>query len=161
MSEVIRVGIADMNTCASPDKITTIGLGSCVGIVLYERTKSVAGLVHIMLPDSTKIRQNQNKLKFADTGIAALIEELEKKGLCRDRMLAKIAGGAKMFNFSSDYVAGNIGEKNVQAVREVLEQYRILIVSEDVGLNYGRTIIFDPDTKDLTVVKAGKQTRII
>lgn len=161
MSEVIRVGIADMNTCEAPDKITTIGLGSCVGIVLYERTKSVAGLVHIMLPDSTKIRQNQNKLKFADTGIAMLVEELEKKGLARQRMLAKIAGGAKMFQFSSNYVVGNIGEKNVEAVREVLKQYQIRIVSEDVGLNYGRTIIFDPETKDLTVVKAGKQTRII
>lgn len=161
MSEVIRVGIADMNTCEAPDKITTIGLGSCVGIVLYERTKSVAGLVHIMLPDSTKIRQNQNKLKFADTGIAMLVDELEKKGLARQRMLAKIAGGAKMFQFSSNYVVGNIGEKNVEAVREVLKQYQIRIVSEDVGLNYGRTIIFDPETKDLTVVKAGKQTRII
>ena len=161
MSEVIRVGIADMNTCEAPDKITTIGLGSCVGIVLYERTKSVAGLVHIMLPDSTKIRQNQNKLKFADTGIAMLVEELEKKGLARQRMLAKIAGGAKMFQFSSNYIVGNIGEKNVEAVREVLKQYQIRIISEDVGLNYGRTIIFDPETKDLTVVKAGKQTRII
>ena len=63
MNDVIRVGIADMNTCMAGDTITTIGLGSCVGIVLYERTKNIAGLVHIMLPDSTKIRQNQNKLK--------------------------------------------------------------------------------------------------
>ena len=118
MNDVIRVGIADMNTCMAGDTITTIGLGSCVGIVLYERTKNIAGLVHIMLPDSTKIRQNQNKLKFADTGIQALVEELEK-------------------------------------------QYGIKIVSEDVGLNYGRTIVFDPVTKDLTVVTAGKQTHII
>ena len=80
MNDVIRVGIADMNTCMAGDTITTIGLGSCVGIVLYERTKNIAGLVHIMLPDSTKIRQNQNKLKFADTGIQALVEELEKAG---------------------------------------------------------------------------------
>ena len=149
MNDVIRVGIADMNTCMAGDTITTIGLGSCVGIVLYERTKNIAGLVHIMLPDSTKIRQNQNKLKFADTGIQALVEELEKQGLSRKNMIAKIAGGAK------------IGEKNVEAVREVLKQYGIKIVSEDVGLNYGRTIVFDPVTKDLTVVTAGKQTHII
>lgn len=70
-----------------------------MGIVLYERTKNIAGLVHIMLPDSTKIRQNQNKLKFADTGIQALVEELEKQGLSRKNMIAKIAGGAKMFSF--------------------------------------------------------------
>lgn len=161
MSEVIRVGIADMNTCVAPDTISTIGLGSCVGIVLYERTKNIAGLVHIMLPDSTKIRQNQNKLKFADTGIAELISTLEKKGLNRNAMVAKIAGGAKMFQFSSDYAMGNIGEKNVEAVRTALQQYGIRIVSEDVGLNYGRTIIFDPASKDLTVVTAGKKMHII
>ena len=62
MGETIRVGIADMKTCSAPDKITTIGLGSCIGIVLYDETKKKAGLVHIMLPDSTKIKQNQNKL---------------------------------------------------------------------------------------------------
>ena len=161
MSEVIRVGIADMNTCEAPDSITTIGLGSCVGIVLYEQNKKIAGLVHIMLPDSTKIRQNQNKLKFADTGIAMLIDELEHKGLDRGRMLAKIAGGAKMFQFSSNYIVGNIGEKNVEAVREVLRRYNIRIVAEDVGLDYGRTIIFNPETKNLSVVKAGRQTHII
>ena len=161
MSEVIRVGIADMNTCVAPDTISTIGLGSCVGIVLYERTKNIAGLVHIMLPDSTKIRQNQNKLKFADTGIAELISALEKKGLNRNSMVAKIAGGAKMFQFSSDYAMGNIGEKNVDAVRTALQQYGIRIVSEDVGLNYGRTIIFDPASKNLTVVTAGKKMHII
>ncbi|MBQ8412366.1 MAG: chemotaxis protein CheD, partial [Lachnospiraceae bacterium] len=73
MSETIRVGIADMNICQSPDKITTIGLGSCIGAVLYDSSTKTAGLVHIMLPDSTKIKQNQNKMKFADTGVQLLV----------------------------------------------------------------------------------------
>ena len=161
MSEVIKVGMADLNVCKAPDVITTLGLGSCIGLVLYDPVTKVGGMGHYMLPDSTKIRQNQNKLKFADTGIQALVEELEKQGLSRKNMIAKIAGGAKMFQFSSDTAMGNIGEKNVEAVREVLKQYGIKIVSEDVGLNYGRTIVFDPVTKDLTVVTAGKQTHII
>ena len=161
MAKMIKVGMADLNICHTPDAITTLGLGSCVGVALYDKTTKIAGLVHVMLPDSTKIRQNQNKLKFADTGIQALVEELEKQGLSRKNMIAKIAGGAKMFQFSSDTAMGNIGEKNVEAVREVLKQYGIKIVSEDVGLNYGRTIVFDPVTKDLTVVTAGKQTHII
>lgn len=161
MSSVIRVGIADMNVCQAPDRITTLGLGSCVGIVLYENNKDIAGLVHIMLPDSTKIRQNQNKLKFADTGIDLLIEKLESMGLSRTNMKAKIAGGAKMFQFSTNSEIGSIGDKNVRAVREKLDSLRIKIVSEDVGLNYGRTIVFDPVSKELTVSKAGKQTTII
>ncbi|MGN0151365.1 MAG: chemotaxis protein CheD [Wujia sp.] len=161
MGETIRVGIADMKTCSAPDKITTIGLGSCIGIVLYDETKKKAGLVHIMLPDSTKIKQNQNKLKFADTGIDQLIGELEKEGVNKASLRAKIAGGARMFNFSSSTEAGSVGDKNIAAVREQLKKNGIRIVSEDVGLNYGRTIIFDPETSELTVIKAGKQKNVI
>ena len=161
MSETIRVGIADMNICSAPDKITTIGLGSCVGVVLYDAKSKVAGLVHVMLPDSTKINNNQNKMKFADSGVKLLLETLEAKGISRTSLKAKIAGGAKMFNFSSSSDLGSIGDKNVEAVRTVLKSFNIKIVSEDVGLNYGRTIVFDPETTDLVVIKAGKQQNVI
>ncbi len=162
MGNTIKVGIADMNICKAPDKITTIGLGSCVGAVLYDSKTKIAGLVHVMLPDSTKIKNNQNKMKFADTGIELLVEKLESMGVKRSSLKAKIAGGAKMFSFSSASTdIGNIGERNVEAVREKLKSYNIKIVGEDVGLNYGRTIVFDPETNELSVVKAGKQVTII
>lgn len=161
MSETIRVGIADMNICKAPDKITTIGLGSCIGVVLYDSRKKVAGLVHIMLPDSTKIKQNQNKLKFADSGIKILVDELKDMGIDKNSLKAKIAGGAKMFSFSASSEMGSIGDKNIAAVRDVLKELGIKLVSEDVGLNYGRTIVFDPETEELTVIKAGKQTNVI
>ncbi|MGN0436354.1 MAG: chemotaxis protein CheD [Wujia sp.] len=161
MSETIRVGIADMNICKAPDKITTIGLGSCIGVVLYDSKKKVAGLVHIMLPDSTKIKQNQNKLKFADSGIKMLIEELKANGIEKESLKAKIAGGAQMFSFSASSDMGSIGEKNIAAVRTILKELGIKLVSEDVGLNYGRTIVFDPETDELTIIKAGKQTNVI
>lgn len=161
MSDTIRVGIADMGICRAPDRITTIGLGSCIGVVLYDPCAKICGLVHIMLPDSTKIKNNQNKLKFADTGVNCLLDELEKNGVARGSLKAKIAGGAKMFEFSSATDLGSIGEKNIEAVRETLKSLGIRIVSEDVGLNYGRTIVFDPETAELTIIKAGKQTNII
>lgn len=162
MANVIRVGIADMNICKYPDMITTIGLGSCVGVVLFDKASKIAGLVHIMLPDSTKIKQNQNKMKFADTGIDCLVDELAKKGVKPTNLKAKIAGGAKMFDFTSaDSELGSIGEKNVKAVKAKLESLNISIIAEDVGLNYGRTITFNPDTCELTVSKAGKQFKII
>lgn len=162
MSNTVRVGIADMNVCKAPDKITTIGLGSCIGAVLYDSKTKVAGLVHVMLPDSTKIKNNQNKMKFADTGIELLIDKLENMGIKRTNLKAKIAGGAKMFSFSTTSSdIGNIGDRNIEAVRAKLKAYNIKIVSEDVGLNYGRTIIFDPETEELSVIKAGKQISII
>jgi chemotaxis protein CheD len=161
MSDIIRVGIADMNICRAPNKITTVGLGSCVGVAIYSINSDIAGLIHIMLPDSTKIKQNQNRLKFADTGIDDLVARLEKEGLHRYEMLAKIAGGAKMFDMPVTSPMGAIGDKNVEAVRAKLRELKIKIKSEDVGLNYGRTVVFDPKTKEMTVVKAGRQSTVI
>lgn len=163
MASSIIVGIADMKICKAPETITTLGLGSCIGIVLYDRAAKVAGLVHIMLPDSTKIKQNQNKLKFADTGIDALVEKLQSMGISRFSLKAKIAGGAKMFEFSSGVSdLGSIGDKNIMAVKNKLKSLGIAIMAEDVGLNYGRTIVFDPETCELTITNVGKNnTKII
>lgn len=160
MSEIIRVGIAQMNICKSPNKITTAGLGSCIGIVLYDEQKSIAGLVHIMLPDSTKIKNNQNVLKFADTGIESLLGALEETGVNKRHLKAKIAGGACMFTFTTSEL-GSIGKQNIEAVHRKLDEVGIRIISEDVGENYGRTITFNPDTCELEIMMAGKQKKII
>ena len=72
MSEVIKVGMADLNICKAPDVITTLGLGSCIGLTFYDPVSKVGGMVHYMLPDSTKVRNNGNIAKFADTGIEEL-----------------------------------------------------------------------------------------
>ena len=95
MSEVIKVGMADLNLCRDPDIITTLGLGSCIGIALYDPSTKIGGLAHIMLPDSTKMRNNSNIAKFADTGIEELLNRMIKAGAVKSRLVAKIAGGAK------------------------------------------------------------------
>ena len=162
MSEVIKVGIADMKLCKPSDKITTIGLGSCVGIVLYDNlSETYCGLVHIMLPSSKEIKNNANRAKFADTGIEDLVIELESKGLKRQSLKAKIAGGATMFCFSEKSDIGSIGDRNIKAVKETLAALNIQIVAEDTGADYGRTIIFDPILKKLTIRSAGKNDKVI
>ena len=161
MGEIVRVGLADMNICRAPDKITTVGLGSCVGVVIYDSSSDIAGLAHIMLPDSTKMTNNSNKLKFADTGIDMLMTKLKACGVNKTRLKSKIAGGAAMFNYLLKSSIGNVGENNVQAVKTKLAQLNIPIVAEDTGLNYGRTIIFDPTTYELTIVRAGNDRYII
>ena len=97
MSEVIKVGMADLNICKAPDVITTLGLGSCIGLVFYDPVSKVGGMVHYMLPDSTKVRNNSNIAKFADTGIDELLRRVIAAGANKGRLIAKIAGGAKMF----------------------------------------------------------------
>ena len=118
MGVVIKVGMADLKTAKAPDTLTTLGLGSCIGIALWDSTTKIGGLAHIMLPDSTKIRNNSNIAKFADTGIVELVRQMEALGVPRRRMVAKIAGGAKMFEVAGTTSVGNIGEKNAIASKK-------------------------------------------
>ncbi len=161
MANMIKVGMADLNICHAPDAITTLGLGSCVGVVLYDKLKKQAGMVHVMLPDSTKVRQNQNKAKFADTGIDYLIELLEKEGTRKQSLTAKIAGGAQMFAFSSNNDMLRVGDRNVEAVKAKLNSLGIRILAEDTGLNYGRTVEFYPETGDFVIKAVGKPIKTI
>ena len=161
MNEMIKVGMADLNVCVSPNAITTLGLGSCVGIVLYDPIRKIAGMVHIMLPDSTKIINNENKAKFADTGIDLLIHQMIAIGAERRMMTAKIAGGAQMFAFSANNDMMRIGERNVEATKRKLQQLGICIKAEETGFNYGRTIEFYPENGMLLIKSVGKEKIII
>ena len=158
---MIKVGMADLNICHAPDAITTLGLGSCVGVVLYDKTTKLAGMVHVMLPDSTQVRQNQNRAKFADTGIDYLIEMMIAKGAGRARLTAKIAGGAQMFAFNGNSDMLRVGERNVESVKKKLSQLKIPILAEDTGLNFGRTVEFYPETGDFLIKAVGKPAKTI
>lgn len=161
MSKIIKVGMADANVCVAPDVIITLGLGSCVGIVLYDPVSKIAGLAHIMLPDSTKIMNNANKYKFADTAIDMLIRDMVKVGAKRHNLVAKIAGGAQMFNFGNNSELMCIGERNVEATKEKLAKLRIKLLAEDTGANYGRTLEFHPETGLMYVKSVGKPIKIL
>jgi len=160
MSEIIKVGMADLKTCLPPNGITTLGLGSCVGIALRDKNNKVGGLAHIMLPDSTVIANQTNVAKFADTGIVELLKQMEKLGAVKRNVVAKIAGGATMFAMSSRTNL-NVGERNVEAVKAKLKELGIPILAEDTGLNFGRTVIFYPETGDYVIKAVGKPEKVI
>jgi len=146
-AEIIKVGIADMNIVKVPDLIRTTGLGSCVGVVLYDQAREVAGMAHIMLPDSSLSRAEPlNKAKFANTAIKELLDGLMRAGARPSGIKAKIAGGAQMFQFSGSSDMMRIGPRNVEAVLKELKELRIPVIAQDVGGNSGRTIEFDPKT---------------
>ncbi|MGA9226666.1 MAG: chemotaxis protein CheD [Mesobacillus sp.] len=146
-AEIIKVGIADLNTVKAPHLIKTTGLGSCVGVVLYDQGRETAGLAHVMLPDSTLLKSGPvNEAKYADTAIKALYDKLLKLGARPAWIKAKLAGGAQMFQFSGSSDLMRIGPRNVDAVLHELKILRIPVVAQDVGGNSGRTIEFDPKT---------------
>ena len=161
MGEIIKVGMADLKTCVSPDGLTTLGLGSCVGIALRDPITKVGGMVHVMLPDSTAIRMDKiNLAKFADTGIPELIRQMEKMGASRTRMTAKIAGGATMFatHMSSTM---QVGARNVEASIRILNEFKIPILANDTGANYGRTVTFFPETGEYHIRAVGREEKVI
>ena len=163
MSEIIKVGIADLKTCVPPNGITTLGLGSCVGIAIRDTSNKIGGLAHIMLPDSTAIKNgNLNIAKFADTGIVELVVQMEKLGARRGHLVAKIAGGATMFSFQGGSSSmGQVGQRNVEATKKKLGELRIPIIAEDTGANYGRTVVFYPETGEYHIRSVGKPESII
>ena len=157
----IKVGMADLNICKAPDMITTLGLGSCIGIAVYDPVLKIGGLAHIMLPDSTQMRNNSNIAKFADTGIEEKEKRVVMAGANKRRLVAKIAGGAKMFQVSGLSTVGNVGERNAQASRAKLKQLGIPLLAEDTGLNYGRTVELYPETGEFRIKAVGKTIKSI
>ena len=153
----VNVGISDLNIAFSPDVLATYALGSCVGICLYDADKKLAGLAHIMLPWSKdSANPSDNMMRYADTGITELISRMGAKGTSVSRLTAKIAGGAQMFATNS--AVFNIGERNVEAVKKVLAAYKIPIIAEQTGSNFGRTVFFYSDTGIMEIRAATKET---
>lgn len=149
---VVRVGISDVKIAQAPQSIRTSGLGSCVGVVIYDQQLKIAGLAHVMLPDSTLSKQQRlNPFKFADTAIPYLVNSLCENGARKFALKAKIAGGAQMFQFENSTPMMKIGPRNVDAVQKQLELYRIPVLAKSVGGSNGRTIQFDPSTGKLFI----------
>lgn len=161
MGNMIKVGMADLKVCKCPDALTTLGLGSCVGVALYDPVTKVSGLLHCMLPDSTQFRNNSNIAKFADTGIDELIHQMRMLGANENRLVAKIAGGAQMFANKSNNDSLRVGERNSIAVKEKLKSLHIRLLSEDCGQNFGRTVEFYSETGDYVIKAVGKPQKVI
>jgi chemotaxis protein CheD len=160
MSDLLVVGISDYKFARNPNVFVTYALGSCVGICLYDKQLKIGGLSHIMLPESSMFSKNDiNRMKFADTAIFDLVQDLVKLGADRRRLTAKIAGGAQMFEVQQGSLVGTIGDRNIVSVKNTLHSLKIPIIAEDTGLNYGRTVYFDLDTGIMKVQSLSRSIR--
>jgi chemotaxis protein CheD len=160
MSELIKVGMADYKIGRNPSSLISYGLGSCVGIALFDSGSKIGGLAHIMLPDSTQARSAENPAKFADTALPLMLDEMIKMGAQKSRVTAKIAGGAQMFTFANATDVMRVGERNTEAVRTLLKKLDIRIIADDTGGNYGRTVELQLDTgiyRVRTIAKGEKE----
>ncbi len=151
------VNMGEMAALKSSGVLTTVGLGSCIGLTIYDPVAQVGGMAHIFLarnPNSEKAPELPGK--YADTGVKALIDLVESLGTRQRRLEAKLAGGANIFNnLSANGLS--IGQQNIIAVREQLEKYQIPIVGEQVAGNKGRKMRLSIETGIVIVTSVGQQ----
>jgi len=147
MPERIKVGMASWKVARDQDVLVTFGLGSCVGLGLWDPQTKIAAMAHIMLPDSKqpRFRPEQSPAKFADTAVTVMLKHFSRLGVPKARLQAKLVGGANMFVFNgklSNKESMNIGQRNILAVKAKLKEARIPLVAEDSGGSSGRSVEF-------------------
>lgn len=145
MDNKLVVGIADMKMTQREGELITYALGSCVGVCLYDPVIKLAALVHVMLPINMETGRT-SPMKYADTGIRETLRRMETLGAKRIRIVAKIAGGARMFETPGCGSLGNIGQRNIESAHLTLKRENIRLIKEDVGGTVARTLLFDAAT---------------
>ena len=141
--EVVSVAIGQWTVAAAPTRIRTL-LGSCVGVVLFDRVAKIGGLAHIVLPAARGAVDHPGK--YADTAIPTVIADFERRlgTRARPRLIAKLAGGASMFQVSPDAGSAlNIGQRNQEAIEQILAELRIPVLARDLGGTSGRRLTLD------------------
>lgn len=154
MADKYEIGIADMKMAKDQGMLITYALGSCIGICLYDPAVHIGAMVHVMLPLNMETGR-KNPMKYADTGIKETLRLMEEKGAVRSRIVAKIAGGASMFQISGGTL-GNIGQRNIESVHINLKRAGIQLLKEDVGGTVARTLLFDVSTGQACIRSYGK-----
>lgn len=159
--EPILVSMAECKVTKCPAILSSVGVGSCIAVVLYDPIQKIGGLAHIMLPSIHAFKNKSRPGKFADAAIKIVLEKMETLGARKHRIRAKIFGGANMFpSIVTRSFLMNIGERNAQAVREELGKKRISIVAEEIGGNFGRTVFFDLENGKVRVKNIFGEERI-
>lgn len=153
-----RVSIAEFRIETAPAVLKAYGLGSCLAISLYDPETRVGGLAHTLLPQARHSDPEAGRAKYVDTAIRAMVDELVERGAEAARLVAKLAGGANMFE--SDYLTlmSSIGVRNARVARATLAELGIELAAEEVGGNRGRTVQFDLATGQMIIYCAHEET---
>lgn len=149
------VNIAQIRIAKPPDQLCALGLGSCVGVVLYDPSKKISGMLHVLLPTEADAGPSGqgHRTKFADPGLLDLREAVVRAGAARENLEAKLAGGAAVLALSGTGTSGAIGQRNAQQCLRMLSEMNIPVTGKDLGGTVGRSVRFDPEDHILHVKK--------
>jgi len=156
---VIILGVGDFGATSKPgEAIKTIGLGSCVAVIMLDPETHTVGMDHVALPDSSASaeRARQKPGHFADTGLPALLEAMKRSGWNGNtrRLIVKLVGGANVMDPNGTF---NIGKRNVLAIKKILWQHGMGAVAEAVGGQISRTVTVDVDTGRVRISTPGRE----
>ena len=148
MKDAQFIGIAQMAVARAPEQLCCLGLGSCVGVFIYDPEAKIGGVLHALLPKAPKDRALDTR--YADAGTKILREKVVSYGADERRLWAKLVGGAKMFK-DLDLRMGNIGKDNVRQARSTLRSLRIRVIGEDVEGDKGRSAYYSLENGIVTI----------
>jgi chemotaxis protein CheD len=151
------VGVGEYKIVSSPLELMCIGLGSCVGIAIWDSGTEIGGVAHAMLPAYDEGKDKVNASKYADSATFLMVDEMVDQGASRSNLKAKLAGGAQMFSFSSNDTL-NIGQRNAESAKSALRKEKIPLLAEEIGGNKGRTIFFTPKDGAIRIQKGSEIT---
>lgn len=151
------VGVGEFKIVSSPLELMCIGLGSCVGISIWDSRAEVGGVAHAMLPSYDEGKDKVNASKYADSATFLMVDEMVEMGASRSNLKAKLAGGAQMFSFSCNDSL-NIGLRNAESAKVALKKEKIPLLAEEIGGNKGRTIFFKPKDGVVRIQKGSEIT---
>jgi chemotaxis protein CheD len=141
--ESITVEIGTVVVTDEPTRLVMQGLGSCLGIFLYEDRKKIAAAAHVLLPSGPEKKMKERPGKYVESALRYMLEEIERRGGERRHVRAKMAGGAHMFRFDSREEHMAIGEQNIHAAHEALAAHNIELAAHDTGGRQGRSLVVD------------------
>jgi chemotaxis protein CheD len=136
----LLVRVADLRIGVADDVLVTVGLGSCVAILLHDAEAQVGGLAHVLLPSPSLSRMDGNPAKYPQSAVPRLLELMVADGARPGRITGRLAGGASMFASLAPPGTIQMGERNLVAARQVLNSHGVPLVGEAVGGDFGRTV---------------------
>ena len=160
MKEVI-VKVADWAAERGDGVIVTLGLGSCVAIMLHDPQMKAGAMAHVLLPSRSLAHDTSNLAKFPESAVPLLVERLKALGADPRRLVAKLAGGASMFSQLMTPGTIQMGERNIVASRNALRAASIPIVKEAVGGERGRSIRFHVKDGRVEIRSVGANAEVI
>jgi chemotaxis protein CheD len=161
VSGILRIGIGEYRVAKAPAVLIAYGLGSCLGVVLHDRQRTLGGMAHTLLPESRPGTPQNQRAKFGDAAIRLMVDELVSQGAARESLAARLVGGANMFEPLYAPPEDSIGARNVRMARATLQALGIPLLAEDVGGNHGRTVEFDLATGRVLVRSVRGNNKIL